>query len=68
MPSQEYKERKLAYIRKYNQGHYRSVNVLFRTDDPEQVELWDWLHNKYSTAGYMRDLALKEMKKEKEGK
>ena len=61
-------ENQLNYIREYNKGHYRSVNVMFRNDDPEQIELWDWLHSKYSTAGYLRDLALKEMKKEKEGK
>ena len=68
MASKEYKERKLNYIRRYNQGHYRSINVLLRTDDPEQVELWEWLHTRYSTAGFLRDLAMAAMKKEKEGK
>ena len=68
MPSKEYKERKIDYIRRYNQKHYRSVNVLFKLDDPEQVELWDWLHTRYSTAGALRDFAMAAMKKEKEGK
>lgn len=68
MPSKEYKERKLNYIRRYNQSHYRSVNVLFRMESDEQKEVWDWLHTKYSTAGFLRDLAIAAMKKEKEGK
>jgi hypothetical protein len=68
MPGEEYKIRKRNYITKYNKGHYRSINVLFRVDDEVQVELWKWLHTKYSTAGFLRDLALKEMQKEKEGK
>ncbi len=70
MASKEYLDRKRNYIRKYNQKTYRSVNVLFRMDDPEQKELWDWLHTRYSTAGYLRDQGMKAMKeaKEKEGK
>ena len=66
--TKEGKENKLKYIRKYNQKNYRSVNVMFRTDDPEQMALWDWLHTRYSTAGFLRDLALKAMKEEKEKK
>lgn len=62
---EEYKKRKVAYIRGYNKRHYRSVNIMFRTDDPEQKELWDFIHSKWSTAGYLRDLALKAMKEEK---
>ena len=66
MPTQEYKERKINYIRRYNQKHYRSVNVMFRMDDPDQAKLWEWLHTKYSTAGFLRDQAMKAMKKEGE--
>jgi len=43
------------------------LNIMFRIDNPEQAELWDWLHSRYSTAGYLRDLALEAMKKEKKG-
>lgn len=68
MPTKEYKERKLNYIRRYNQAHYRSVNVLFRMEDDEQKAIWDWLHTKYSTAGFLRDLAIAAYRKEKEGK
>ena len=70
MPTEGYKKRKQDYIKKYNSQHYRSVNVMFRIDDPEQSALWDWLHTRYSTAGFLRDQAMKAMKeaKEKEGK
>lgn len=66
--TEEGKKNKLKYINDYNSKHYRSVNVMFRLDDAKQMELWDWLHGKYSTAGFLRDLALEAMKKEKEGK
>ena len=62
--TEEGKKNKLKYIANYNSKHYRSVNVMFRADDAEQMELWNWLHTKYSTAGYLRDLALEAMKKE----
>lgn len=64
----EGKKRKIQYIRNYNKKTYHSVNVMFRVDDPEQVELWDWLHSRYSTAGFLRDLAFEAMKKDKEKK
>lgn len=63
-----HKKNQIDYIKNYNKVHYRSMNVMFRIDDPEQMEAWEWLHTKYSTAGFLRDLAIKEMKKEKEGK
>ena len=59
------KENKLNYIKSYNKKTYRSINIMFRIDDPKQTELWEWLHTKYSTAGFLRDLALEAMKKEK---
>lgn len=64
----EGKARKISYIRKYNKDTYRSVNIMFRMSNPEQAELWDWLHTRYSTAGFLRDLAMEAMKKDKEKK
>ena len=63
--TKEGKENKINYIKNYNKRTYRSVNIMFRVDNPEQKELWDWLHTRYSTAGFLRDLALDAMKKEK---
>ena len=59
------KENKLNYIKAYNKKTYRSVNVMFRMDNPEHRELWEWLHTRYSTAGTLRDAALEVMKAEK---
>ena len=64
--TQEGKQKKLAYIRKYNKKTYRSLNIMFRMDDPVQAELWNWIHTKYSTAGFLRDLAIAAMKNEKQ--
>jgi len=66
--TEEGKKRKIQYIRNYNKKNYRSINIMFRMNDPKQVELWDWLHSRYSTAGYLRDLALEAMRKDKEKK
>lgn len=63
----EGKKRKEQYIAKYNKRTYRSICIGFRVDDAEQMEAWDWIHTKYSTAGYIRDLIIAAMKKEKEG-
>lgn len=63
--TEEGKKNKLNYIRRYNKEKYRQITLMIRTDDPEQAELWDWLHTKYSTAGYLRDLALEAMRAEK---
>ena len=66
--TEEGKKRKIQYIKNYNKKTYRSVNIMFRVDDPEQAELWDWLHSKYSTAGFLRDLAFKAMEEDKKKK
>ena len=68
MPTEEYFKRKKKYIARYNGENYRTMNLLFRKDDPEQMAAWDWVHSKYSTAGFVRDLILDAMRKEKEGK
>lgn len=69
MPQTDTKKNKIAYIRGYNKSHYRSVNVMFRVDSPEDMAIWDFIHSKWSTAGFLRDLARKAMEAEKkEGK
>ena len=59
------KENKINYIKAYNKKTYRSVNVMFRMDNPEQKALWEWLHTRYSTAGALRDAAMEAMRAEK---
>lgn len=66
--TQEGKANKIKYIKGYNKRTYRSVNIMFRMDNPEIAELWDWLHTRYSTAGFLRDLALEAMKQDKKKK
>ena len=63
--TQEGKANKIKYIKNYNKRTYRTVNIKFRMDDPNQAAVWEWLHTRYSTAGFLRDLAIDTMKKEK---
>lgn len=64
MASEEYKKRKVKYIRSYNKKHYKALNIMFREDDPEQMEIFNYLQSRYSTAQYIRDLVKADMKKE----
>ena len=69
MPSEEYFKRKKSYIRKYNRKTYKTMSIMFRADDPEQMAIYEFLRSRYSTAQYVKDLAKAAMEKEqkKEG-
>ena len=64
MPSPEYLERKKQYIQKYNKRHYRCMSICFKSDSPEEMEIYEFLRSRYSTAQYIKDLVKNEMKKE----
>ena len=55
---------KLNYIKEYKRKTYKPIYVPFRFDDEEQMKLYDWLHTKYSVAGYIRDVLFEAMEKE----
>ena len=61
MPSVEYKKRKVEYIKKYNSGHYHSMNTLFRDDNEEDMAMYRFLQSQKSTNKYVKDLIRKEM-------
>ena len=63
MPTPEYEQRKRNYIRKYNKSHYRSMTICFRVDDPEEMEIYEFLRSRYSTAQYVKDLTKADMMK-----
>ena len=64
MPTPEYLERKKNYIRKYNKRHYRCMTICFRADNSDEMEVYEFLRSRYSTAQYIKDLARDAMKKE----
>ena len=69
MPTPEYMARKRKYIDEYNKRNYRSMSLTFRIDNPEEMEIYEFLRSRYSTVQYIKDLAKAAMEKEKkEGK
>lgn len=68
MPTQEYLERKRKYIQGYNKQNYKSMSIVFRKDDPDDMAVYEFLRSRYSTVQYIKDLAKAAMAKEKEGK
>lgn len=65
MPTQEYLARKRKYIQSYNKKNYRSMNLTFRVDDPDDMAIYEFLRSRYSTVQFVKDLAKAAMDKEK---
>ena len=65
MPTQEYLARKRKYIQSYNKKNYRSMNLTFRVDDPDDMAIYEFLRSRYSTVQFVKDLAKAAMEKEK---
>jgi len=66
MASEEYLARKRKYIQRYNKKNYRSMSITFRMDDPDEMEVFEFLRSRYSTVQYIKDMARAAMLKEKE--
>ena len=64
MPTQEYLERKRKYIQGYNKQNYKSMSIVFRKDDPDDMAVYEFLRSRYSTVQYIKDLAKAAMDKE----
>ena len=65
MPTPEYLARKRKYIQSYNKKNYRSMNLTFRVDDPDDMAIYEFLRSRYSTVQFVKDLAKAAMDKEK---
>lgn len=65
MPTQEYLARKRKYIQSYNKKNYRSMNLTFRADNPDDMAIYEFLRSRYSTVQFVKDLAKAAMDKEK---
>ena len=64
MASPEYLAKKQAYIKKFNKSHYKAMSLCFRTDNPEEMAMYDFLHSKYSMTQFVKDLVKNAMKNE----
>ncbi len=65
MPTQEYFARKRKYIQRYNRGHYKTMTIQFRMDNPDDMEIYSFLQSQSSTVQFIKDLAKKQMDAQK---
>ena len=65
MATQEYMERKRKYIQSYNKGHYKTMTIQFRRNNPEDMAIYSFLQSRSSTVQYIKDLAKAAMENEK---
>ena len=57
-PSEHRRQYLADYVRNYKQ-----VKVIIRNDDPEQVEILEWLRTHDDISGYIKSLIKADMKK-----
>lgn len=62
MEEKKTNDHRRKYLADY-QRNYTQVKVIIRNDDPEQVEILEWLRTHDDVSGYIKSLIKADMKK-----